>query len=235
MTKTRIGFDTRWLRAALSAGLLGACSPTLIEPLERQDGGGGGTTAEPDAGAGGAAPICYECACGRTSTDVHPGCADVCTQTPANDSPSYCDGHAALAQCHACIVDTCGAQSKACANPGGTGFCFDCACGRALAKGGCRDLCDMNEDGEPGTPDLCNGGAANPACQECVLSRCNTPDPILCTGKLPPCHHCACALPFEYGGCANLCADFCGGAAPSQECQSCILAACGEGDPAACM
>ena len=30
-------------------------------------------------------------------------------------------------------------------------------------------------------------------------------------------------------------ADFCGGAAPSQECQSCILAACGEGDPAACM
>ena len=85
-------------------------------------GGTGGTAGSGGTGAvggtggtGGCLNCCVSCPCDFKSTDMDPGCADVCDNTISGQpTPNYCNGSSALAECEACILMRCGLPSANC-------------------------------------------------------------------------------------------------------------------------
>jgi hypothetical protein len=50
-----------------------------------------------------------------------------------------------------------------------------CACTTLMSAGGCADLCDDMENGNPNTPNWCNGAPALSQCAACLQSQCDIP------------------------------------------------------------
>lgn len=67
---------------------------------------------------------------------------------------------------------------------GGTGgtvvSCYSCACDFLLSESGCKDKCDKDFNGNPGTPNFCDGVSALPQCAACIASACLESDPLNC-------------------------------------------------------
>ncbi|APR85267.1 Hypothetical protein A7982_10616 [Minicystis rosea] len=63
-------------------------------------------------------------------------------------------------------------------NPGGGGTggtgptCQECACDFLLSEGGCKDKCDKDANGNPNTPNFCNGVSALSQCAACIQDSC---------------------------------------------------------------
>ncbi len=56
---------------------------------------------------------------------------------------------------------------------GPTGADCTCACTTLMSAGGCADLCDDAQNGNPNTPNYCNGSAALSQCSACLSSKCS--------------------------------------------------------------
>jgi hypothetical protein len=55
---------------------------------------------------------------------------------------------------------------------GGSGPDCACACMNTMANGGCADLCDDAQNGNPNTPNYCNMSAALSECSACLMTTC---------------------------------------------------------------
>ena len=58
--------------------------------------------------------------------------------------------------------------------------CFSCACDYLVSEGGCMDVCDKDYNGNPSTPNFCDGVNALPVCAACILNSCGESDPNNC-------------------------------------------------------
>jgi hypothetical protein len=109
---------------------------------------------------------CGTCAAGQT-----------CTNNQCTGSSYSCTSDSECAQ-----GETCDAMTGVCQGAP-TGGCHQCACVDLLSSGGCADVCDQAQNGNPNTPNFCNGVAALPQCAACLTDRCagsNPNDPSSC-------------------------------------------------------
>jgi hypothetical protein len=51
-----------------------------------------------------------------------------------------------------------------------------CACVTRMSAGGCGDVCNDTLNGDPGTPNFCNGHAALAGCATCLTAHCQIED-----------------------------------------------------------
>jgi hypothetical protein len=204
--------------------LAASCGNTVIGGIV-PDPGDAGTTPD-DAGL---ADDCYACACHRSSTDVDPGCMEVCGGgLTITSSFGFCNGMPADDACAACMAARCGVQDPTqCAH---AMTLDECACSYPStgSPAGCRDVCD-NTIIEPGN--YCDGAPPVADCVACVAERCGVDLETHCV-------ECACQrtsgdTPM---GCADTCdadiagqptPNFCNGGPVHSQCDACILARCG--------
>jgi Cys-rich repeat protein len=103
----------------------------------------------------------------HTDTDCNDG--DVCnTTTGICESPAP-EGCHADTDCG--TGETCDTTTGFCQPASGT-TCKQCACEDLLSAGGCANLCDSAQNGNPGTPNFCNGVNALPKCAQCLADSC---------------------------------------------------------------
>jgi Cys-rich repeat protein len=69
--------------------------------------------------------------------------------------------------------ETCDTTTGFCEPPAGTS-CHKCACLDTLAEGGCANVCDSAQNGNPNTPNFCNMVNALPQCTKCLQDSCAT-------------------------------------------------------------
>jgi hypothetical protein len=90
------------------------------------------------------------------------------------DCGTISDGCGGTISCGTCTA------GQTCTNnqcTGGSGSCHQCACVDLLSAGGCADKCDSAQNGNPNTPNFCNGVSALPQCAACLADRCSSASP----------------------------------------------------------
>jgi hypothetical protein len=159
------------IKAGLAyAGLMAmaACSGTT----GGTGGSSGGCLSDSECGAGN---ICDEggnCVPGAMcTTDAMCNDGDICNTTTGeceSPAPTGCTSNAMCATGEECDTTTGFCQPMT-----GT-TCKQCACMDLLSAGGCANLCDSAQNGNPSTPNFCNGTNALPKCKQCLLDSCAT-------------------------------------------------------------
>jgi Cys-rich repeat protein len=157
----------------------------------------GACSGSSDNGTGGAAGTCTQdsdCSTGEfcdpdTATCTAADTTGACPGTPCAPD-EMCDTASGFCLFVGCTMDSECATGETCnagkceVAPGMTGpTCKTCACTDLLSAGGCANLCDSMQNGNPNTPNFCNDHAALPQCAKCLEDNCgvtDTTDPTTC-------------------------------------------------------
>jgi len=117
-------------------------------------------------------------------TDADCATGEVCDTATGTCNVAVSGGCMADTDCLA--GETCDKASGKCmGTPTQQTSCHQCACTDTLAMGGCANVCDSAQNGNPGTPNFCNGVNALPQCTKCLQDNCgssgaNPTDPSGC-------------------------------------------------------
>jgi hypothetical protein len=150
-----------------------ALALVAVPACSSSSGGGGGTKdggASDDGGGGATCKIDAECANGETCDTASGTCLYTGCKSDADCQPG----------------ETCDTATGACTGAPTTVIsCQQCACINLLSMGGCANLCDSAQNGNPGSPNFCNMHAALPQCAKCLIDNCGlttagTADPTSC-------------------------------------------------------
>jgi Cys-rich repeat protein len=110
--------------------------------------------------------------------------ANECTASSDCATSEACDTASGYCVFAGCAMDTDCAPGQTCApststctgTPTTMRSCHKCACVDLLSAGGCANLCDSAQNGNPQTPNFCNGTSALPQCAKCLAAECGVTD-----------------------------------------------------------
>jgi Cys-rich repeat protein len=150
-------------------------------------GGGKGNTGSGSGNDGGTAECTTDSDCpsgafcdpgsGTCSAAVADGCtkdADCAADETCDVASGFCTfSGGCLADTDCLAGETCDSTTGVCTGtPTTEPSCHQCACIDILSAGGCANLCDSAQNGNPNTPNFCNGVSALPQCAKCLTDNC---------------------------------------------------------------
>jgi Cys-rich repeat protein len=169
------------IKASVAVGALAA----LVAPTACGSTGGTGT-----GGASGGCTSDADCMAGEVCDTATTMCTKGgCKSNADCEADETCDTATGFCYFAGCLTDsdclpgeTCDTASGKCTGmPTMEPSCHQCACVDLLSMGGCANLCDSAQNGNPNSPNFCNGTPAKPQCAKCLSDNCggitSAPDP----------------------------------------------------------